>query len=106
MLYHLLYPLHTTFSVFNVFRYITFRTIYASLTAFFYNVGSGLFCFFRDLAEVIAADKNYQECDKAAKYLGEEFWGHRALPCVGRAFKNALLKKTEKNRQLGPGRPD
>ena len=35
MLYHLLYPLHTTFSVFNVFRYITFRTIYASLTAFF-----------------------------------------------------------------------
>jgi len=34
MLYHLLYPLHTTMSVFNVFRYITFRTIYASLTAF------------------------------------------------------------------------
>ncbi len=34
MLYHLLYPLHTTFSVFNVFRYITFRTIYATLTAF------------------------------------------------------------------------
>jgi phospho-N-acetylmuramoyl-pentapeptide-transferase len=34
MLYHLLYPLHTSFSVFNVFRYITFRTIYASLTAF------------------------------------------------------------------------
>lgn len=34
MLYHLLYPLHTIFSAFNVFRYITFRTIYASLTAF------------------------------------------------------------------------
>ncbi len=34
MLYHLLFPLHTTFSIFNVFRYITFRTIYASLTAF------------------------------------------------------------------------
>jgi phospho-N-acetylmuramoyl-pentapeptide-transferase len=34
MLYHLLYPLHTSVSVFNVFRYITFRTIYASLTAF------------------------------------------------------------------------
>ena len=33
MLFHLLYPLHTTFSAFNVFRYITFRTIYASLTA-------------------------------------------------------------------------
>ena len=39
MLYHLLYPLHTTISAFNVFRYITFRTIYASLTAF-------LICFF------------------------------------------------------------
>ena len=39
MLYHLLYPLHKTLSVFNVFRYITFRTIYASLTAF-------LICFF------------------------------------------------------------
>jgi phospho-N-acetylmuramoyl-pentapeptide-transferase len=34
MLYHLLYPLHTYFSALNVFRYITFRTIYASLTAF------------------------------------------------------------------------
>jgi phospho-N-acetylmuramoyl-pentapeptide-transferase len=34
MLYHFLYPLHTTISAFNVFRYITFRTIYAGLTAF------------------------------------------------------------------------
>jgi phospho-N-acetylmuramoyl-pentapeptide-transferase len=33
MLYHLLYPLHTTYSFFNVFRYITFRTIYAAITA-------------------------------------------------------------------------
>ncbi len=34
MLYHLLYPLHTEVTFFNLFRYITFRTIYASLTAF------------------------------------------------------------------------
>jgi phospho-N-acetylmuramoyl-pentapeptide-transferase len=34
MIYYFLYPLHTSISVFNVFRYITFRTIYASLTAF------------------------------------------------------------------------
>lgn len=34
MFYHLLYPLHTEISFLNVFRYITFRTIYASLTAF------------------------------------------------------------------------
>lgn len=33
MLYHLLYPLHETYSYFNVFRYITFRTIYATITA-------------------------------------------------------------------------
>ena len=33
MIYHLLYPLHTTYSYLNVFRYITFRTIYAAMTA-------------------------------------------------------------------------
>lgn len=39
MLYHLIYPFHKTISAFNIFQYITFRTIYASLTAF-------LICFF------------------------------------------------------------
>lgn len=34
MLYYFLYPLSSTLSVLNVFRYITFRMIYASLTAF------------------------------------------------------------------------
>ena len=33
MLYHLLYPLHTSYGVFNVFRYITFRTLVAALTS-------------------------------------------------------------------------
>ncbi|HDQ04524.1 MAG TPA: phospho-N-acetylmuramoyl-pentapeptide-transferase [Deltaproteobacteria bacterium] len=33
MIYEFLYPLHTTFSYFNVFRYITFRTIFATITA-------------------------------------------------------------------------
>jgi phospho-N-acetylmuramoyl-pentapeptide-transferase len=33
MLYHLLYPLHTSFKLFNVFRYITFRAAMAILTA-------------------------------------------------------------------------
>jgi phospho-N-acetylmuramoyl-pentapeptide-transferase len=33
MLYHLLYPLHDTISAFNVFRYLTFRSIAAALTA-------------------------------------------------------------------------
>jgi len=34
MLYALLYPLHTTFSGFNVLRYISFRAVMAALTAF------------------------------------------------------------------------
>ncbi|MFA6009126.1 MAG: phospho-N-acetylmuramoyl-pentapeptide-transferase [Desulfobacteraceae bacterium] len=34
MLYHLLYSLHTDISAFNIFRYITFRTICAMVTAF------------------------------------------------------------------------
>jgi len=34
MLYLLLYPLHTQFSFFNVFRYLSFRIIYAAITAF------------------------------------------------------------------------
>ncbi|MBW2323277.1 MAG: phospho-N-acetylmuramoyl-pentapeptide-transferase [Deltaproteobacteria bacterium] len=33
MIYHLLYPLHDSFPILNVFRYITFRTIYAAITA-------------------------------------------------------------------------
>jgi phospho-N-acetylmuramoyl-pentapeptide-transferase len=33
MLYHLLYPLSSDIGFFNLFRYITFRTIYATLTA-------------------------------------------------------------------------
>ena len=33
MLYHLLYPLHTEFSALYVFRFITFRAIYATITA-------------------------------------------------------------------------
>lgn len=39
MLFHLLYPLHTIFSPLNVFRYITFRSAYAVVTAL-------LVCFF------------------------------------------------------------
>lgn len=34
MLYHFLYSLHETFSVLNIFRYITFRSAMAALTAF------------------------------------------------------------------------
>src|SRR4051794_38986643 len=33
MLYHLLYPLHTSHSALNVIRYITFRSLIAALTS-------------------------------------------------------------------------
>lgn len=38
MFYHLLFPLHQTYSVFNVFRYLTFRTAYAALTALLVSI--------------------------------------------------------------------
>lgn len=41
MLYHLLYPLHETYSIFNVFKYITFRVFGAGLTALFFSLTLG-----------------------------------------------------------------
>ena len=38
MLYHILYPLHSIYIVFNVFQYITFRTIYSTLTALLFSL--------------------------------------------------------------------
>ncbi|MFC1667181.1 phospho-N-acetylmuramoyl-pentapeptide-transferase [Candidatus Omnitrophota bacterium] len=38
MLYYLLYPLREYFFIFNVFRYITFRAAFASITAFLITV--------------------------------------------------------------------
>ncbi len=43
MLYHLLYPLHDWISVLNVFRYITFRSALAALTAMVISFGLGGF---------------------------------------------------------------
>ncbi len=44
MFFHLLYPLHRSFGLFNVFRYITFRTAMAVLTALLVSfiLGPGL----------------------------------------------------------------
>ncbi len=41
MIYHLLYPLASIFSIFNIFRYITFRSIYAMLTALMISIYIG-----------------------------------------------------------------
>jgi len=41
MLFHLLYPLHESFKILNVFRYITFRTALATLTALLISLALG-----------------------------------------------------------------
>ncbi|MCM8791614.1 MAG: phospho-N-acetylmuramoyl-pentapeptide-transferase [Candidatus Omnitrophica bacterium] len=38
MFYHLFYPLREIFFIFNIFRYITFRSAMATLTAFFFTL--------------------------------------------------------------------
>ncbi|MDY0276107.1 MAG: phospho-N-acetylmuramoyl-pentapeptide-transferase [Desulfomicrobium sp.] len=43
MIYHLLYPLSDQISILNVFRYITFRSIYAMLTALVLSIIIGPF---------------------------------------------------------------
>jgi len=43
MLYWLLYPLHDSIGAFNVFRYITFRSALATLTALVLSLGLGRF---------------------------------------------------------------
>lgn len=43
MLYHFLYPLHDNFFALNVFRYITFRSAYAGLTAMLISFIGGAF---------------------------------------------------------------
>jgi phospho-N-acetylmuramoyl-pentapeptide-transferase len=43
LLYLLLYPLHVTYAVFNVFRYITFRAALAALTALILSLIAGPF---------------------------------------------------------------
>jgi phospho-N-acetylmuramoyl-pentapeptide-transferase len=43
LLYLLLYPLHVTYAVFNVFRYITFRAAVAALTALLVSLIAGPF---------------------------------------------------------------
>ncbi len=41
MLYHLLYPLHVDINAFNVFRYLTFRSLCAGLTALVFTLALG-----------------------------------------------------------------
>ena len=56
MLYNLLYPLHDLFSVFNLFRYLTFRAAAAAITAFLISLILGPFLI-RKLKELKVGEK-------------------------------------------------
>jgi len=73
MIYHLLYPLHTTFSSFNVFRYITFRTIYATITAL-------LICFSWALDDQKIAVPANRSADPGRR---PQFYFKRGTPTMG-----------------------
>lgn len=69
MLYMLLYSLHTQFSVFNVFRYITFRAILAILTALIISLILGPWLI-RKLQKLKV--KQFIRNDGPASHLGKE----------------------------------
>jgi phospho-N-acetylmuramoyl-pentapeptide-transferase len=69
MLYFLLYSLHVKFSLFNVFRYITFRAILAILTALVISFFCGPWVI-RKLRELQV--KQYIRDDGPAKHLEKE----------------------------------
>ena len=69
MLYYLLYSFHTSFSAFNVFRYITFRAILTILTAVFISFLCGPWVI-RKLQELKV--KQYVRADGPQSHLGKE----------------------------------
>ena len=69
MLYYLLYALHDKFSLFNVFRYITFRAILAVLTALLLSFLSGPWVI-RKLQQLQV--KQYIREDGPSKHLEKE----------------------------------
>ena len=69
MLYYLLYSLHDKFSLFNVFRYITFRAILAVLTALLLSFLSGPWVI-RKLQQLQV--KQYIREDGPSKHLEKE----------------------------------
>jgi phospho-N-acetylmuramoyl-pentapeptide-transferase len=75
MLYHLLYPLHVDWPVFNVFKYITFRTIYSVLTAL-------ALCFILGPA-LIRALSRYQIGQPVRSEGPERHYGKKGTPTMG-----------------------
>ncbi len=75
MLYHLLYPLRDYISAFNVFRYITFRSAYAAITALLISFLLGPL-FIRVL-------RNHQLTDTVREYAPEAHVAKAGTPTMG-----------------------
>lgn len=75
MLYLLLYPLHTDWPFFNVFKYITFRTIYSVLTAL-------VICFILG-PPLIRALSRYQIGQPVRTDGPERHYGKKGTPTMG-----------------------
>ncbi len=75
MLYHLLYPLRDYISAFNVFRYITFRSAYAAITALLISFLLGPL-FIRML-------RNRQLTDNVREYAPESHAAKAGTPTMG-----------------------
>ena len=74
MLYHLLYPLHEQFALFNVFRYITFRTAGAIVTAILLALllGPRFIATLRRLSVAPAAQASQKAVQAGQSVFGEE----------------------------------
>ena len=83
MLYHLLYPLHSVFGGFNVFRYITFRSIGAIITAFVFVLVLGP-AFIRFL-------KRFQIGQVVREDGPETHFSKEGIPTMGGAFILAAI---------------
>jgi len=75
MLYNIFYPLHDYYPIFNVFRYITFRSVYALITAFFISLVLGPW--------VISYLKNLKLSQKFKGYEPECHKVKEGIPTMG-----------------------
>lgn len=78
MLYNLLYPLSEYFSIFNIFKYITFRTAYAIITSLALSLFLGPI--------VINRLKSLQVSQKAKGYEPERHKQKEGTPTMGGIF--------------------
>jgi phospho-N-acetylmuramoyl-pentapeptide-transferase len=83
MFYHLLYPLHTHWSVLRVFQYITFRSAYATVTALLISFIFGSWAI-RRLTELQIGDQGREDtpASHAAKVGTPTMGGALIIPAI------------------------